>query len=88
LTNIARHARAGRVRILLGRRGEDLVVEIADDGCGIDERELEKPDSYGILGMRERTQYLGGELSIRGSPGHGTAVRLRVPLARQQAGTS
>jgi PAS domain S-box-containing protein len=88
LTNIARHARAGGVRIRLSRRGDDLVVEIADDGCGIDERELEKPDSYGILGMRERTQYLGGELSIRGSPGHGTAVRLRVPLARQQAGIS
>jgi PAS domain S-box-containing protein len=88
LTNIARHARASHVRIKLGRRGEDLLVELVDDGRGVGESELEKPDSYGILGMRERTQYLGGELSIRGSPGRGTAVKLRVPLARQSAGAS
>lgn len=80
LTNIARHAQAQRV--VVGAHLEDgaLVLEVADDGRGIDETHLRKQGSYGVLGMRERARDLGGDLTITGAPGRGTAVQLRLPL--------
>ena len=82
LTNVARHARAGRVRIALHETGGDIVVEIADDGRGITEPERSGPASLGLLGIRERAHLLGGEVTISGVPGRGTTVTARVPLGR------
>lgn len=81
LTNVARHAGARRVSVRAQKKQGELVMEISDDGRGISEDELRKDNSYGILGMRERSLYLGGEFSIHGEPGKGTTIRLRLPLS-------
>jgi PAS domain S-box-containing protein len=83
LTNIARHARASHVRIELKSGDDGILVRIADNGSGFDasdvfSRRSEQPTA-GLLGMRERVQLLGGELSIDSAWGSGTTVTARVP---------
>lgn len=80
LTNVARHSDATKVAIRFRKQKGDLIVEIADNGRGASETNLNRPDSYGILGMRERTQYLGGEIDIRSVAQKGTKLSLRVPM--------
>jgi PAS domain S-box-containing protein len=79
LTNVARHAGAKRVDVHLTTRGNDLVLEVSDDGKGLDEVEASSPGSLGLLGMRERARLLGGEFKIVGTPGKGTTVTVRMP---------
>ena len=85
LTNVVRHARATKVAVFLreGERSlsgdESLVLEIRDNGRGITEEEILNPKSLGLLGMKERVLAFGGELSIRGEPGGGTALILNIP---------
>lgn len=81
LTNIARHAKASRVELRAQKNKGELLLEIDDDGRGVVEADLLKDTSYGILGMRERSQFLGGEFWIKGEPGRGTHIGLRLPLA-------
>ena len=78
LTNISRHAHARAVEVSLYEEGEDVVMVVKDDGKGF--REGSHTTSLGILGMKERAQSCGGELSIASTIGRGTAVTLRVPL--------
>ncbi len=81
LTNVARHAQATRVSVSLERAGSDLVLEVRDDGRGIARDRITDPGSYGILGMQERVELLGGRFDIQGSPGRGTRVRAVLPSA-------
>ncbi|HXE40748.1 MAG TPA: PAS domain S-box protein [Azonexus sp.] len=80
LTNIAKHAGASRAFISMRKHRGYLNVEISDDGVGLAEDCRFKPDSFGLIGMHERAQYLGGQLSISGMPGTGTCLSLRIPL--------
>jgi PAS domain S-box-containing protein len=80
LTNVARHAKATRVETVLEKAGHAVVLTVKDNGRGIKKSELAGKKSLGLLGMRERALILGGEVEIRGSPGKGTTVRVRVPL--------
>jgi signal transduction histidine kinase len=80
LTNIARHARATEVAIRARKAKGELIIDIADNGIGIVTADLAKANSFGILGMRERSQHLGGELGIDATPDRGTTVTLRLPL--------
>ena len=77
LTNVVRHAGARRVSVMSRALGRDLVVEVEDDGCGM--QVPASPTSFGLLGMHERARAIGGELAIESTPGRGTAVRLRLP---------
>lgn len=79
LTNIMRHAAAHSVRIKLSQGKFHLRLVIQDDGCGFDAASLQD-QSFGLLGMRERAQALGGEATIRSVPGRGTRIRLKIPL--------
>jgi PAS domain S-box-containing protein len=79
LTNVARHAKASRVDITLRADACNVILEVVDDGIGFVEGDLGKPGSLGLLGLRERAQVFGGELSI-GSPASGAAISVRVPL--------
>lgn len=79
LTNVARHASATRVDVRLTRENGNLILEVRDDGCGVSEDEVWAGSSLGLIGMRERALLLGGELTIRGTPGAGTTVRVRIP---------
>lgn len=78
LTNITRHAEATQVDVRLGEEGDSLVLEVRDNGRGMNE-EVATGGSLGILGMRERALLLGGELTISGATGEGTVVRVRIP---------
>lgn len=77
LTNVARHAHARHIQLGLTRRGEALVLRVADDGVG------GIPDAAagaGIQGMRERAQMVSGRLQLRPREGGGTEVLLEVPV--------
>ena len=81
LTNVARHANATEVNVRLAQENGDLILEVRDNGRGIDGEQLSADRSLGILGMRERALLVGGELTISGSPGQGTTVTIRIPRA-------
>lgn len=80
LTNIAKHAAASRVCASLQEEEGWLKLEVADDGRGISDGDLAKPDSFGICGIRERCRDLGGGMEITAAPGGGTRVAIRIPL--------
>jgi len=80
LTNIARHAHATNISIVLKIENHFLLLEVRDNGRGILEEELRRTKSLGILGMRERAYLLGGDLDIHGAAGKGTTVVVRIPL--------
>ncbi|OPY09384.1 MAG: Oxygen sensor histidine kinase NreB [Syntrophaceae bacterium PtaB.Bin095] len=80
LTNIARHAGAARVHVSLKATAEKVLLTVRDNGRGITQEQLAKPNSFGLLGMRERTHYWGGDVRISGKPGKGTLVKVDIPL--------
>ncbi|HKD77021.1 MAG TPA: sensor histidine kinase [Ktedonobacterales bacterium] len=86
LTNIAKHADAHNVRVVLERRPYDITIAVSDDGRGFDlrviqecERDQEGP-GLGIFGMEERARLLGGTYSIKTRPGVGTTVIATIPM--------
>jgi two-component system, NarL family, sensor kinase len=79
LTNVARHAEAGRVRVRLVATPQEVRLSVEDDGRGFDASSV-PGDRHGLVGMRERAQMLGGVLEVRSSPGEGTHVEASVPL--------
>ncbi len=81
LTNIARHAHAHRVSLSLIHYPQTIVVCIADDGDGYDVEQTKT--GLGIFGMRERTAFLGGKLTITSRKGEGTIVEATLPLVRE-----
>jgi signal transduction histidine kinase len=91
LTNVARHSRATKVTVFLreGERSlfgdESLVLEIRDNGRGITQEEILNPESLGLFGMKERVLAFGGEISIRGEPGGGSALVLQIPRKQGEA---
>lgn len=84
LTNIARHAKASRVRISVRRHAAMLRIGIEDDGVGLTDQDLRKPHSLGLLGMRERVQALRGDISVRGAGG--VRITVVLPLAESSGG--
>jgi len=83
LANIAKHARASRVDIAIERGDAELTISVRDDGCGFSTDDPRKPDSFGLLGLRERASLLGGEVIIASAPGQGTSVDVRLPVAEE-----
>lgn len=80
LTNVARHAQATSVVVMLQIKEEYIFLTVKDNGRGITSRELFNTKSLGLLGMRERSLLVGGVVEIRGKEGEGTTVTVRVPL--------
>jgi PAS domain S-box-containing protein len=80
LTNVMRHADATRVTITLEQEAGHYLIEIKDDGKGIQAGDLDKSASFGLLGMKERAHLFGGGVSIHGEPGKGTTVVVKIPL--------
>jgi signal transduction histidine kinase len=83
LTNVAKHAGANRARVAVHTENARLIVTVSDDGRGF---AAEPTGGFGLEGMRERAELVGGELEVLGRPGVGTSVRLTVPIAVGQAG--
>lgn len=78
-TNIARHAKATKVEIMLKETPEEVELRISDDGKGITEKEISNPKSFGLMGIKERVLSLGGKVEIFGAENKGTTVRVRIP---------
>jgi signal transduction histidine kinase len=81
LANVAKHAHAGRARLTLSFMGDEVALDVRDDGVGFD---VERPGTspgggFGLHGMRQRVARVAGSLEIESEPGHGTAISARVP---------
>jgi PAS domain S-box-containing protein len=81
LTNVLRHAKARRVSLVVQRTSVGVNAVVEDDGRGFDpEKATAKGGRLGLLGMRERLELVGGELTLESAPGAGTTVIARIPL--------
>ncbi|MCV2355830.1 response regulator [Paucibacter sp. B2R-40] len=84
LTNVARHAQASQLEVVLQQSDEDLVMSINDNGRGFDPQASRglavAGASLGLLGMQERAMLIGASLIVEASPGHGCMLLLSCPL--------
>jgi signal transduction histidine kinase len=77
LTNVIRHAQARHFSVTLRREESGLQLVLCDDGCGFDVTHIAA--GYGLLGMRERAEALGGQLTISSTEGRGTTIHVSLP---------
>jgi signal transduction histidine kinase len=85
LTNAARHASARCVAVRICRKDGNLILQVADDGCGFDSMAVRAAKSTsGLSGMHERALLLGGELTIDSQPGKGTRLTAVLPVSREE----
>jgi hypothetical protein len=87
LTNVVRHAQASHADVTVSRErvgetGDAVVVSVDDNGRGLAQRQDSDASRFGLMGMRERVQALGGSLEISGEPGNGVRVRAVIPLSK------
>lgn len=94
LANVQKHARASEVILTLSFIGEEVVLDVQDDGRGFSVADSTLPDGlvsegYGLLAMRERVEKLGGRMNIESAPGEGTTLAVKIPANRSgaEAGT-
>ena len=82
VTNVMKHAGANRIWIRLHMEARKLYLRIKDNGHGFDQNGVFSTlgEHFGLIGMRERAERLGGELRLASHPGEGTEVEVRVPL--------
>ena len=88
LCNVDRHAQASLVKVSIRKIAATVLVEITDDGKSFEvERVLhsKRGKSLGLIGMRERVEMVGGDLSIESKPGQGTTIRARIPFGYGKA---
>ncbi|NIQ00443.1 MAG: histidine kinase, partial [Nitrospinaceae bacterium] len=84
LTNVARHAGAGRVDVRCEQFSDGIELEVVDDGQGITEQDVMDTQSLGLAGIRERAMVWGGEVQIQGTPDQGTRVFVRIPTKKHE----
>lgn len=82
VNNIARHSGCTEAEIILKKQGGFLILELRDNGKGFDPAQAD--EGNGLQSMRERTTRLGGEFELVSPNGHGTTLRLKVPVDRQR----
>lgn len=80
LTNVARHAQATSVSVLVQQRQKDVVTVIEDDGVGFNTQYATSNGRLGLLGIRERAELLNGHLTIESDLGKGTSLFISIPL--------
>lgn len=80
LTNIAKHSNATKISIEFRKDDNYYVLEIKDNGKGISEEDKMKNNSFGLIGIRERTHLFGGSADITGIAGKGTTVSVKIPV--------
>jgi PAS domain S-box-containing protein len=84
LVNVVKHSKAHKINVSIHRHSGRIVLHVQDDGVGFNVRKLDsapgKPARYGLFGIREQLDRLGGRLEIKSEPGRGTAVTVVVPI--------
>jgi signal transduction histidine kinase len=91
LTNVARHSGAKRVEVKLESSGDEIRLEIRDDGRGLADApiaEAGRPGPLGMIGMRARARSAGGDVTVRSRSGEGVVIEVRVPIPGPAAGHS
>jgi PAS domain S-box-containing protein len=86
LTNVARHAFASRVEVILQNERNMLTLTVVDDGCGFITNEVSETEALGLVGMRERATLVRGVLDVQSDIGKGTRVNLKVPIDGHRRG--
>jgi PAS domain S-box-containing protein len=84
MTNIARHSKATQIKVIVKDTKRNYIITVNDNGVGISKNKLESSRSFGIIGMKERTLLMGGELNIDSIPGKGTSVKVKIPKAENE----
>lgn len=79
-SNVRKHARASQVWVSARMDGNDMVLEVRDDGVGFSPLDVPASSRYGLKGMRERTELIGAEFQVTSRPREGTTVRIRMPV--------
>lgn len=85
LTNVQRHARAQHVLLTLATRNGDVALAIEDDGVGLDGGTGSNPTGFGLVGLRERVELLGGQLRFGQIPPTGCRLAVTVPVQEQRS---
>lgn len=80
LNNVAKHADASHVLVSLEKTLDRVHLVVQDNGCGFLTKSPRKPQSLGLVGLRERAHLLGGHVRIQSAPGQGTCVEVSIPL--------
>ena len=80
LTNTLRHARASHFKVHFAFDPQAIRLELRDDGCGFDP--AKRYDGFGLLGIKERIESMGGELTVQSAPENGTAILVFLPLMK------
>ena len=83
LANITQHAQANRVLVKLESKEDQLELEVRDDGKGFDSNKSIGAGHYGILGMREHSRLMGGNLEVVSGIGQGTHIKLSAPIQQE-----
>lgn len=81
LTNIARHANASSIYATLEQKNVHVILTVKDNGQGFDMDKIKGRHSLGLVGMKERTRIIKGELAIESKQNQGTAIRLKIPVS-------
>ena len=80
ILNAVRHSRATELHLLLKTTPDGYEAELRDNGVGFDPRAAAGSSHYGLRGMRQRVQRIGGDLTVDSGPGKGTDIRISVPF--------
>jgi signal transduction histidine kinase len=80
LTNVVRHAEAGRIDVALSADATAVRLIVHDDGRGIRVEEAQSPRALGLVGMHDRARLCGGDVAVSGRPGEGTTISTFLPL--------
>lgn len=84
LTNISRHAEATQAKVVLEKNGNTLRLTILDNGKGITPEQIANPQSFGLIGVKERVFPFGGTIEIAGETNKGTSVIATIPIETAQ----
>ncbi|HEY3443044.1 MAG TPA: sensor histidine kinase [Paludibaculum sp.] len=83
LTNVARHSKATRVEVSLGKSGAEIRLRIADNGQGVQEEAEPVARGLGLVGMRARARSAGGEVRVQSAPGEGMEIIATFPMSER-----
>jgi PAS domain S-box-containing protein len=85
LVNVGKHARATKVEVEVKTSGDDLLLRVQDDGIGFRPNAPRKPQSLGLVGLRERAMLMRGDVKVESAPGTGTVIEARIPVWKRPA---
>ena len=80
LSNVRKHACATKAWVSYRQVGQELIIEVRDDGCGFSIEEIPSVSRYGLQGMRERSELIGADFQVISQIDEGTIVKIRIPI--------